>query len=281
MLAESIDSIQTKSNWRAELDLSLQNRAGITRLIPQKRLGPLTVQRPFYPEQETCHVYLLHPPGGVVGGDELDLQIKAEQHSHSLITTPGATKFYLSAGKMAQVQQNLLIAEHAKLEFLPLETIYFPGAKVNSVTHIQLQANSHLAFWEIHCFGRPANNETFDSGEVTLKLNIINESGLCLNERQFIDPKELQRACGARGYAVLSNFIIASDRIDDALLDTLRTVTLATGIAGITRLDEHLIIVRALSNRTLDIFNYFKALWVLARPQTFEKSACIPRIWQT
>lgn len=281
MLAEPLGSIQSKSNWRAELDLCLQNRAGITRMIPQQRLGPLTVQRPFYPENETCHVYLLHPPGGVVGGDELQLKVSAQSHSHSVITTPGATKFYLSAGKTAYVQQHLNLAEHAKLEFLPLETIYFPGAKVHSETQIHLQQHSQLAFWEMHCFGRPANQEMFDQGDVTIKLKVFNELGLCLNERQFIDSEEIQRSCGMRGYAVLSNFIIASANIDEHLLEKLRQVPLATGIAGITRLDEHLLIIRALGDRTVDIFNYFKTLWAFIRPQAFEKHACIPRIWQT
>ena len=37
--------------------------------------GPFCIQRPFYPGDGACHVYLLHPPGGLAAGDELDLDV--------------------------------------------------------------------------------------------------------------------------------------------------------------------------------------------------------------
>jgi len=281
MLATSVNLSCAAQNWQAHLHLALQKHANTTRLVPQKRYGPLTVQRPFYPEKQTCHVYLLHPPGGIVGGDELELIIDAEPNSDALMTTPGATKFYRSAGKTAHIQQQLNIAEKATLEFLPLENIYFPGAKVFSETNIHLNKNSRLHFWEMHCFGRPANNESFDSGDVTIKLNLFNANGLLLSERQVINQRELQRSCGARGYAVLSNMILATEGLSEELIEQLREVSLLSGVAGITRLDDQLLMIRVLSNRTLDVFNYFKEIWTLARPKTLQKSACPPRIWQT
>ena len=92
--------------------------------------GPLRVQRPFYPEGGTAHIYLLHPPGGVVGGDGLDIGITARRQAHGLFTTPGATKFYLSAGDTAGVQQALTVEAGGTLEWFPQENIFFPGAQI-------------------------------------------------------------------------------------------------------------------------------------------------------
>ena len=59
--------------------------------------GPLRVQRPFYPANEQadeCHVYLLHPPGGFVGNDTLEIEGTLAAGTHVLVTTPSAGKFY-------------------------------------------------------------------------------------------------------------------------------------------------------------------------------------------
>ncbi len=87
------------------------------------------VQRPFYPEGGTCHVYLLHPPGGVVGGDQLELQVQSEPGSHALITTPAATKFYRAGPHPHSLLQQNLQVRDATLEWLPQETIVFDGAE--------------------------------------------------------------------------------------------------------------------------------------------------------
>ena len=80
------------SSWQARLELGFRATAGRTVLAHRRHVGPLVVQRPFYPEGGICHVYLLHPPGGVVGGDTLELQVQADADSHALITTPAATR---------------------------------------------------------------------------------------------------------------------------------------------------------------------------------------------
>lgn len=276
MLAE-----QTEQNWKAYLNLSLELRAGQTRLIPQKRFGPLTVQRPFYPEQDTCHVYILHPPGGIVGGDELELVINSEADSCALMTMPGATKFYRSSGKTAQVKQTLNLKDNASLEFLPLENIYFPGAIVNAQCDIHLKNNSQLMYWESHCFGRPANKELFDSGHVDINLNIYDENGLMLSDKQTINEQEIKRSCGMRGFAVVSNMVIVSQQLSAELMDLLRAVNIESGYAGVTQLNDKLIVIRALTSNTLDVANYFQTLWAIARPSACQRDACAPRIWQT
>ena len=96
------------AEWRARLDLELSKSNNRTILSHQKHHGPLQVQKPFYPERSgTCHVYILHPPGGVVGGDHLNIYVDVNSNAHALITTPAAGKFYRSVGPVAKLEQNI------------------------------------------------------------------------------------------------------------------------------------------------------------------------------
>ena len=87
-----------QQGWIAKLELNFSVSRSKTFLSKRKHIGPLTVQQPFYPEEGLCHLYLLHPPGGVVGGDQLSIVVKTDSDSGALITTPGATKIYRSNG---------------------------------------------------------------------------------------------------------------------------------------------------------------------------------------
>ena len=134
-----MNTAQTKiesKNWHAEIDIRFARQRTKTVMASLRQFGPLRVQRPFYPENDVCHVYLLHPPGGVVGGDSLHTNIATEENSHALITTPGSTKFYRSAKDFAEIKQNLLVAKNSTLEWFPQENILFPGAMANIPTVI-------------------------------------------------------------------------------------------------------------------------------------------------
>ena len=273
--------VSATQNWQAYLSLKLSAGTSKTSLIPQKRYGPLSVQRPFYPELETCHVYLLHPPGGVVGGDQLTLDIEAEAQSRALITTPGATKFYFSAGQTAEVRQNLSLQQNAILEFLPQENIYFPGAQVNACTRLDVSNNSVAMLWEKHCFGRPANQETFTNGQVISKIEVYAEKRLIFTEKQRIDAQEIHRASGLRGAPVIGTLLIYGPGITSLLLNDIRAINPVQGISGITQLSEKLTLIRYMGQSTADVNDYFIALWTVLRPVIIQRQSCIPRIWNT
>jgi len=70
---------------------------------------------------------LVHPPGGIVGGDELHIDAHLAEGSHALITTPGATRFYKSTGALAQQRLHARLDAGSRLEWLPLETLAYRG----------------------------------------------------------------------------------------------------------------------------------------------------------
>lgn len=271
----------TQNNWQAYLELRLAPGEDKTRLIPIKRYGPLSVQRPFYPEGDICHVYLLHPPGGVVGGDRLQLHVGLEAQSKALLTTPGATKFYLSAGETAEVRQRLTLQQNAELEFLPQENIYFPGSLVNAKTTLNLVAGSSALLWEKHCFGRPVNHEFYATGMLISELEVRLDDKLLFIEKQRIDAAEIKSASGLRHYPVIGTFLAYSNRLDKALLEALREITPLAGFCGVTQPTADLLVARYMGASTDDLNAYFIRLLGLLRPVVLLRELCRPRIWNT
>ena len=154
----------------------------------RKHQGPLQVQKLFYPEENgACHVYLLHPPGGVVGGDNFDVRIDVGTNAKVLVTTPAAGKFYRSGGATAFQKQTIKVADHGVLEWFPSENIFFSGARARLDTIVNLSERSHFIGWDILCLGRPAIREHFLKGE----LNIVGVRPI--SQSYYLKyPKDLQ-----------------------------------------------------------------------------------------
>jgi len=271
---------QTPKGWTACLELGFGPGPGRTQLARRHHRGPLAVQRPFYPEGEVCHVYLLHPPGGVVGGDRLDIQVQTATGAHALLTTPGATRLYRSAGPEARVGQHLQLQAGSALEWLPQETIVFPGARARLATTIQLEADARVAAWEIQCLGRPANREPFETGELDFRLALWRGQVPLLLERLRVTPGTLEGAAGLRGFPVAGTFVVSGT--DDAVAEQARAAlpTADQEMFGVTRVDD-VLVTRYLGHSTERARRAFAAVWGAVRPSAFGRPACPPRIWAT
>lgn len=275
------ETAKLQDRWQACLKLSLQKIDDRTYLLPQQRYGPLTVQRPFYPEKDVCHVYVLHPPGGVVGGDDLRLDIDLRPGAQGLITTPGAGKFYRSSGSTAAIQQQFSVAKDAVLEFLPLENIYFPATELSSKVIVNLDADAKFAGWEIHCFGLPANNEDFSAGSVLLNTQLRVDGKLLLHDKLNVSSIAHDRVSGLRGSKVYGSFIVYSKTISTMLLDSLQSLNAESGMVGVSLVERNMLVARYLGDSTAHAHNYFRQLWQMLRPEALGCDACAPRIWNT
>lgn len=203
--------------WSARMELDFAVRQGRTTLAKMQFHGPLRVQRPFYPEpapakaagraqaSQPCHCCLLHPPGGLVSGDDLSLEVRLGQGAHALLTAPSASKFYAAdAHNVAQRQTNDLYVTSGVLEWLPRETIVYDGARAEMRTSVELDAASACIGWEMVCLGRPAAGETFTTGSVRQSLCVSREGVPLLHEVLRLEGGDaLQRgACGLGSHAV-------------------------------------------------------------------------------
>jgi len=302
---ESIAAVRTTPGWQAELRLRfngdtphfLANGAapqfGRTRLVERHHHGPLVVQRPFYPEGDPCHVYLVHPPGGVVGGDELRIDVQVDEGAHALITTPAATKFYRCEGRVSSQTQELR-ATGATLEWLPQENIFFRGADARTATRVHVDDGSRFIGWEINCLGLSARGEHFDAGQLRLDLELwksTNSHRLValgstpISNPVFVDRLRLTGDSAARGaHWGLSGFEAVGTLIATpatrAQLAAVRELVAPHSYAGVSLVDG-VLVVRALAAQAEAVRNLFIAAWQLLRPAIIGRAAVLPRIWST
>jgi len=268
-------------SWRARLRLAFELRRGRTVLAAKHQSGPLTVQRPFYPEDGACHLYLLHPPGGVVGGDRLEIEIEAASGTHALLTTPGATKLYRSDGPVASINQRLQVADGARLEWLPQENILFAGTRARLETEVRLLGDGRFLGWEIHCLGRPASGETFTRGNTDLALRIFRDEHPLLLERLRVrDGMGLEGPSGLRGHPVTATLLATSARDPDVEAARAELAEHPETLGAVTRLDD-LLVARVLGHSTEAVREQLTRLWRALRPRLIGAPPCAPRIWST
>lgn len=277
-MAAALD-LATDPGWHARLALRFARRGPATRMVGREHRGPLAVQRTFQAADGSCHAYLLHPPGGVVGGDRLEIDVAAGAGARVLTTSPGAAKFYRSAGPRAHQRIALEVAGGACLDWLPQETIVFAGADVASTTTVRLAADARHCGWEILCLGRPGSGERFAAGRWNARLAIDRAERPLLRERVDVDAARLDGAAGLRGYPVVATFWAtpATAAVRDAL-HALLAVQAAP--AGATLVDG-LLVARLLGDSTERIRHLLQTCWQTCRAALDGVAPAVPRIWAT
>ena len=275
-LAEQIEQQQGDAGWSAHLQLRFVQRGDVTRLGAWKHFGPLLVQRPFYPEGSPCHVYVLHPPGGIVAGDRLELNIHLEPGSHALLTMPGASKFYRSIGPTARLVQRFHLGADSTLEWLPQDSIFFSGARASLDSRFTLDPGARLLAWETLCLGRPVMNERFEQGALDSRLHIELPDEVGLHERLRVEGGRLSKL---GGHPLLATFCAAP--ADQAVLDLVRPLLdEMANPAGATLLGS-LLVIRVLDHDNQHLQRTLQRLWHVLRPAVLGLPACPPRIWAT
>jgi len=265
--------------WRAQLDLGFELRNGKTILADKRSAGPLVVQKPLYPEGDAaCHAIVVHPPGGIAGGDELHVNAKVLPGSHALLTTPGAGKWYRSAGPRAR--QSLSFEVEGAMEWLPRETIVFNGARAALDCHVRLGSGGCYLGWELVCLGRTGSGESFTKGDIRLQTKVMRAGRPLLLERGRIDAggRLMHSPAGLGGHAVFGTLLAASAALDKNLLNLCRKA--APECVALTLLPG-LLVARYLGDSSEVAMNEFIRLWKLLRPALTGRPAVEPRIWST
>jgi urease accessory protein len=287
MTHEAVSS-QDAAGWRATLELKFERKGARSILAAQSHVGPLLVQRPFYPEgSATCHVYVLHPPGGMVGGARLRIEASVGENAQALVTTPAAGKFYRSAGPEAAHAQVLHIAPGGCLEWLPQETIVYNASRAVLHTEVHLESGARFIGWDVFCLGRPASGETFASGWYRSTLEIWRAGRRLLTERALYKggAEVLRAPWGLSNYPVAGMLVaaIGADDPGDRLRDAARQAAGPPGdkeLFGITRLDS-LLVARYLGHHGDAARRKLIAVWQALREGLLGRPVAIPRIWYT
>jgi len=256
------------------------------------------VQRPFFPEGRAVpHVYLLHPPGGLVGGDQLTVDVSVGGAAHALVTTPAATKVYRTAGPTASQRQGLRVEAGGALEWLPQELILHDGCAAELATDVRLGPGARFLGVDALCFGLPARGERFAAGRCRQRFEVWREdvSGaarpLVIERGRFDAADPVQSAAWGLGGARVHALLVAAPAPPGLaqLLPLLRAAgdgLPAGDRAGVTVVsqgqpEDGALVGRYLGASTERARHYLQALWTLLRPALLGRPATPPRIWAT
>ena len=252
----------------------------------RRHVGPLRVQKALYPEgDDVCQAILLHPPSGIAGGDHLEITARVGPAAHAQLITPGAGKWYRSAGPDASQSIRFEVQESATLEWLPQETIVFDGARSRMDLRVALAADSRYLGWDILCLGRRAAGEKFTHGHIGLHTRIERDGAPLWLERGHIggnDPM-LHSAAGWAGASVCGTLLatLQAGAETTPLLDACRAVAPPDGAEhGMTHLPE-LLVARYLGHNSEAARLWFIELWSRLRPALLGRPAVAPRLWNT
>ena len=274
-------------SWHGRLALHYRREGGRTTALDRHH-GPLRVLQRLYPEGPgICHHVLVHPPGGMVGGDRLEIEATLEAGAHALVTTPSATRYYRSTGTPASQQALLRVAAGARLEWLPLETLAYRGCHAHNGVQLHLAPGAEAMGWDVLALGLPAAGRPFDSGRFHQHLEL---SGVWL-ERGTIDATDrllLDSPLGLAGHRVLATMWWAEgDALAparrQALLDRAREALAASSLhrtAGATAPQPRVVVVRLLAHGVEPALHCLMAVRAAWRQQAWSLAAEPPRIWR-
>ncbi len=281
MTSNSPVSLQPDSGWKARLELGFEARGTRTELVRRRHTGPLLVQKALHPEGDApCHAIVLHPPSGLVGGDQLLLETTVGERSAALLTTPGAAKWYRSAGPLAVSRTHLRVDRGATLEYLPREAIVFDGARVEAELSIDLAADARLAAWDVWCLGRLHAGERFASGLVTAHMRLTVDGREVLYEHAQVEGAGLLRRspAGLGGAPVFGTLLMVGAEPSPEDLAQCRALPVREGYGGLTRLPD-VLCARYRGQSTEAAHAWFESLWTVLRPVMLGRIAVAPRIW--
>lgn len=286
-LSQIQPAVTAGNDWHARLSLGFANDRGTTRLVERSHHGPLLVQKPLYPEgPAVCHAILIHPPGGVVGGDQLSISTRVEDTAAAFITTPGAAKWYKANGKLSRQVIELEVGKNAALEWLPQETIFFNAAQVHLEQNVKLAADANYIGAEILCFGRTASGECFNQGKITQRTQIRRADKLIWFEQGALagGSDAMKSPLALAGYTVSATLIAVGQALSASAMQALRDETslIASdqGKVGATQMKQ-VCVLRFLGNSSEVAKQVVTCAWRHLRPLLLRREAIAPRIWHT
>ena len=278
--------------WPGSLQLDYRRDAlrGEARTVLHDRHdGPLRVLASLYPEVPSiCHNVLVHPPGGLVGGDTLGIDVSLDTGAHALITTPGATRFYRTAGATATQRLNARLAAGARLEWLPLETIAYSGCIGENLSRFELAPGAEMIGWDVLALGLPASDQAFARGRFTQCVELPGrwlERGVI----DALDTRLLDSKLGWAGQRVLGTLWFAAGTElptarRESLLAAARNATEGDSLqrmAGATAVHDGAIVLRVLAPRVEPAMALLTRVWAAWRAAAWQLPAIAPRVWRT
>lgn len=273
--------------WRASLSMNYE-RQGASTVLRYRHDGPLRIFKSLYPEGPgICHNVVVHPPGGLVEGDQLAVDVRVAEGAHALVSTPGATRFYLSDGTAATQTVRLKLERGARLEWLPLETLAYSGSNGVNTLEMDLAEGAELLAWDVLSLGLPASGQPFERGSFVQRMAW---PGTWLEHARMAasDALLLNSPLGLDGQRCLGTLVLAcgtpfTRERRELLLELLREQIDAHPLAarcGATCPNDNVLVVRALAQQVEPVMQLWQALWATLREHAWQLGTIQPRVWR-
>jgi urease accessory protein len=282
-----VTPLTVHDRWPAELHLRFARQKMRTVLVEKRHSGPLLVQKAIYPEdKKICHAVIVHPPGGIAGGDELTIEIDLEANSNAVVTTPAATKWYKAPHHRCRQQTTIRLAERATLDWLPQENIFYNATHAESTFTLQIGLGATAMGWEIGMLGRQASGEEWLEGSLRFLTSIQRTDGLPLwVERLRLEAADSLRKAyqGLCGLNVFGTLWAVSAGCTAALAEELASdLPLENELrAGVTSLPEGILLIRGLANDVERLRRMMVDCWMRLRPLVHGLPSQRLRLWAT
>jgi urease accessory protein len=270
--------------WPARLRACVGRSGERSAIVGLDHRGPLRLQKGLWPEgPDPVHLILLHPPGGIAGGDSLTTEIEVQPDAHALMTTPGAGRWYRADAASSQ-HVRLAVRARATLEWLPQETIVHDGAQAEASLELDIDEEACAIGWEIVVLGRRASGERFARGALRQSTRIARAGRSLFDESSLVQGEREQGLAALAGLHVSGLlWAVSSAPIDDSLAESVEAAMLglAPAYAGASRVAPNLLLARVVDGSPERTRAAFAAAWALLRPELLGRAPRRPRIWAT
>lgn len=258
--------------------------------------APFKLMRAERGDNGRCELPLLHSAGGLVGGDQLSVDLELGADSRALITSVAAQKVYGSIGRSrlhpkgtwANQTVRCRLGPNSDLEWLPQELVVYADALVEQTLDVQLADDASFLSAEIVRLGRTAAGEDLGQGcwRSAVSLCRIGENGPRWEQvdRLELSGDALHHRHGLNGNAVFGTLIWAAPGpLANSSLQTLLSNARddRAGLVGQMQCSglEQGLIARYVGPSSRDARFWFSRIWAQTRAHRQLSEPRIPRVW--
>lgn len=237
---------------------------------PWKLLPPI-----YLDDTGAAYTLLVNPSGGLVGGDQLSIDLHVAQEAHVLISAPSANRVYRTEGKVSEQHINISVGPGAILEWFPEHTIPFAGSRFRQILHATLAPGATLLLWDAVASGRIAREERWAFTDLENEIRITTASGGSLLERYVLDPATDLGCVGlAEEWDYVASFYVVNDALTSEVWSRLESKIApildelpGQVLGGVSTPSVPGLAIKLLARRAPDLTYMLDALWAVIREE--------------
>jgi len=259
------------------LSLSFHAQNTQTKLKTFYQEGCLKARLPRPATETTADLITLNISGGIAGGDSLSTSLTLEPNTSLRLSTQSAERIYRALDAPATITTTLHLGHHAKLDYLPQETIFFNAFALHRTLDIHLEPTSNLLAIESLIFGRQSSGETIQTGHLRDRITLHKNGKPIYQDMTRLDgniAQHLSRPAIAGGASAMSCLILHAPDAASYLTPLRALLETSTLTAGATLLDG-ILIARLLAPNSQTLRKTVTAALKLLRDQD-----PLPTVWQ-